>query len=147
VWSRLHRTKDQNVVKKTHPLRYLTCPPSLTPLPYGKAIEIVCKCNRARKVLTDSRLALFFLAQGAEHLMRQHEPLDVRLLSDLCDHRRRHMQHSDHQRRPNSVSLSSGSVKALRIGAEVYHLGGSRAACLSPPQGVVAQLFSGLLAR
>jgi hypothetical protein len=36
--------------------------------------------------------ALFFLAQGAEHPVRQHEPLDVHLMSDLSDHRRRHMQ-------------------------------------------------------
>ena len=44
----------------------------------------------ARKALTDLRQALPFLAQGPEHPVRQHEPLDVCLLSDLSDHRRRH---------------------------------------------------------
>jgi inward rectifier potassium channel len=39
-------------------------------LRYGEAIEIVCKCNGARIVLTDFRLALLFPAQGTEHPVR-----------------------------------------------------------------------------
>src|SRR4029077_13412190 len=63
-----------------------------TALADRKTIEIVCKCNRARKALTDFRLGLLFLAEGPQHSVRQHESLDLRLLCDLSDYGRRHME-------------------------------------------------------
>jgi hypothetical protein len=55
-------------------------------LRYREAIKIVCGCDRARKVLTDFRLALLLFAQSPEHAVRQHQSLDVRLMRDLSDY-------------------------------------------------------------
>src|SRR5580704_18137179 len=61
---------------------------------YGEAIEIVSKRDGTGKVLTYFRQALLFLTEGPEHPVGQHEPLDVRFLSDLSDRRGRHVQPS-----------------------------------------------------